>query len=171
MTDEISVVDIIITWFLFWVLTLTGLALFAGVTLVPLWQEQTQLVMEYQTVSRQVEGIQNQVDQINEQREALWVDPAYTERIARNTLNLRKVGEETISIEPLSVVSDQNKPNEENISKIDLPKDFSQKWWYKPFLDQQRRTWFLYLACGLVAAGLVIAIASKDRRMRMGFRL
>jgi len=176
MAEEISIFDIIVSWFLFWVLTLGGLVLFAGSILVPLWQEQALLVQEYQAVDRQVSQLKGQVDQVNEQLGALWVDPGYTERIARNELNLRKVGEETAAIVPepvpLKVVPKPTPVPEEGQDAADVVTvpDYRPRWWYKPFLDDQRRTWFLYLSGGLVAAGLIIAITSKDRRFRaLGF--
>ncbi len=172
MSDEISIGDIIITWFLFWVLTLTGLVLFAGVILVPLWQEQVKLALEYQAVNKQVSTLHREVEQVNDQLSALWVDPEYTERIARSELNLRKAGEETIFVEPLQVVSETPRPAEtgETPAAYEIPPDFSKSWWYKPFLDAQKRLWFLYLSGGLVATGLITAIAGKDRRLRaLGF--
>lgn len=163
MSEEISVADIVITWFLFWVLTLAGLLLFAGCILVPLWQEQVQLAREHQEISRQIAKMKTQVDQVNDQLAALWVDPEYTERIARHELNLRKTGEETIAVRPLPVIAELE-TKEESPPELKLPTDFSKRWWYKPFLDPQRRIWFLYLSGGLVATGLITAIAGKDRR-------
>jgi cell division protein FtsB len=170
--DEISIGDIVITWFLFWVLTLAGLVLFAGVILVPLWQEQVKLAMEYQAVNKQVATLRREVDQVNDQLTALWVDPEYTEHIARSNLNLRKVGEETIFVEPLPVIAEAPQPVDpaETSTLYTVPPDFSKSWWYKPFLDPQKRVWFLYLSGGLVATGLITAIAGKDRRLRaLGF--
>ncbi len=170
MPDEISVTDIVITWFLFWVLTLTGIALFAGSVLVPLWQEQRQLAMEYQAVGQQVQEVQREVDHVKDQLNALWVDPDYTERIARNELNLRKTGEETIAVKPLPIIPEIPDPSDEVAADLQPPKDFSQEWWFKPFLDPQRRLWFMYLSGALVASGLIIAIASKERRLKaLGF--
>jgi cell division protein FtsB len=172
MSDEISIGDIIIVWFLFWVLTLSGLVLFAGCILVPLWQEQVKLAMEYQAVHKQTNELRREAEQINDQLAALWVDPEYTERIARSELNLQKVGEETILVEPLEVVTEatQTPANPETVDHETPPTDFSGRWWYKPFLDPQKRTWFLYLSGALVATGLITAIAGKDRRLRaLGF--
>jgi len=169
MSDRISVADIVITWFLFWILTLAGLGLFAGTVLVPMWDQQRKLIAEYKVVQMQIERVQEEVDHVNDQVAALWVDPQYTERIARSELNLRKSGYETLSIEPLPVVPemDQNGRKEE---KIDLPADFSDRWWYRPFMDARHRQWFLILAGGLIVTAIVTAIASKDRRLRaLGF--
>lgn len=170
MSDEISIADIVITWFLFWVLTLVGLVLFAGCILVPLWQNENLLALEYQAVSRQVDGLKKQVDQVNEQLGALWVDPEYTERIARNELNLRKTGEETLVVRPVPVIDETTAESDGQIAPDDRPRDFSKQWWYKPFLDTQKRTYLIYLAAALVATGLIVAIAGKDRRLQaLGF--
>jgi len=168
ISDQINLSDIIVTWFLFWVLTLTGVVLFAGCVLVPLWQEKMQLALEHQAVDRQVRELQKKVDQVNDQLAALWVDPDYTERIARSELNLRKTGEQTIAVQPVSILPDT--PSTESETTITLPRDFSKAWWFHPFLDAQRRTWFMYLSGALVATGLIIAIAGKERRLReLGF--
>lgn len=170
MPNEISISDIVITWFLFWVLTLTGLALFAGSILVPHIEDQNKLITEYQVIDKQVQGLRVRVDQLGEQLSALWVDPEYTERIARNQLNLRKAGEETISVEPLAVVPESPGEGEESLEPPILIANYKDRWWYKPFLDSQKRTWMMYLSGGLVAAGLIIAIVGKDRRLRaLGF--
>lgn len=161
MTEKVSIADIVITWILFWVLTLAGLAIFAGTILVPLWQQQCQLAAEYRQVDKQILRMEQEVNRARGQLTAICVDPQYTERIAINELNLRKAGQEAIRIEPYPILPEQEPVDPEMLA---APRDFSSQDWFKLFLDSKHRRWFLILAGGLIATALVTAIAAKDRR-------
>ena len=161
MAEKVSITDIVVTWILFWVLTLAGLAIFAGTILVPLWQEQCQLAAEYRTVDRQILRMEQEVNRARGQLMAICVDPQYTERIAINELNLRKAGQEANRIEPYPIVPELELLDPKMIS---APPDFSNQEWFKLFLNEKHRHWYLILAGGLLATALVTAIAAKDRR-------
>jgi cell division protein FtsB len=171
MSEKVNVVDIVVAWFIFWVLTILGLTLIGGAVLVPLWQEQYRLVGEYRIVKAQIAEIEEEVDRNRAQLEAICDDPLYMERIARSELNLRKVGEETLRIRPLRAPTDIS---EADPLALPLPKDFSNYWWYKLFLDDSRRRWYIILASCLLATAIITAIATKDRRreeLETGFGL
>jgi cell division protein FtsB len=161
MSDKVSVSDILISWVLFWVLAVLGLIVLAGVVLVPLWHEQCRLTREYQVTDLQIAQIEEEVARYRGQLAAIWVDPQYTERIARNELNLRKAGEETLQIQPLYLASNSAVPI---LSTFSPPRDYTDRWWYRIFLDQKQRRWYLILAGGFLATAVVTAVAMKDRR-------
>jgi hypothetical protein len=160
-SDKISIADIIITWILFWVLTLASMVVFAGTILVPLWQQQCQLAAEYRATDQQIMRMEQEVNRARGQLMAICVDPQYTERIAINELNLRKPGQEAIRITPYSLIPEKELVDPE---MMEAPLDFSTQDWYKLFLNQKNRRWYLILAAGLLATALVTAIAANDRR-------
>jgi hypothetical protein len=161
MSEKVNVSDIVVAWFLFWVLTILAIALIAGSVLVPLWQEQYHLAGEYQIVKTQISEIEDEVNRSRAQLDAICVDPLYTERIARSELNLRKAGEETIRVRPLPLEDDSSAAD---LATLPLPKNFSNNWWYRLFLDDSRRRWYIILAACLLATAIITAIATKDRR-------
>jgi hypothetical protein len=164
--EKIDVADIIVSWIIFWVLTLIGLFLFAGTILAPMMEENRALVTKYQLVKKQIEAMQTVLDEIEDQQAALWVDPQYTERIARSQLNLRKVGEETVSIQPLQILPEENPKSAISSDNISIPPDFSSRWWFKPFLDTKKRQWFMILSAAFVATAIALAMAAKEKRLK-----
>ena len=162
MAEKVSITDIVITWILFWVLTLAGLVIFAGTVLVPLWQEHCQLAAEYRAVESQVLRMEQEVNRARGQLMAICVDPQYTERIAINELNLRKAGQEAIRIEPYPILFDQESLAPQ--TTMAAPTDYSNQEWFKLFLNEKHRRWYLILAGGLLATAFITAIAAKDRR-------
>lgn len=161
MSDRVSVADIVITWVLFWVLSLAGLAIFAGTILVPLWQEHCQLAAEYRHVNRQIVRMEQEVNRARGRLLAICVDPQYTERTAINELNMRKAGQEAIRIDPYPIALESEPVDPQMLA---APRDFSNHEWYKLFLNPKQRRWYLILAGGLLATALITAIAAKDRR-------
>jgi cell division protein FtsB len=85
---------------LFWVLTVTGLALLALVLILP-------LVRQHQTMDIMVQQMQARNDKLNadatrllSERDALLYDAFYVEKLARRDLNMTRKGEEQVSIIP-----------------------------------------------------------------------
>lgn len=142
----------------FWMLSALGLGTLGACLLLPVNRQYLEAREEHRAMYQQVQQLQQQVKQANFLIEAARTDPQYNEFIARNELNYRKPGQEsiTLQVEDPDIRQDKEKPLQGSF----LPD--TQRWWYAIFL--QKRSQVILLIMGGVCLVVAILICNRPKQ-------
>jgi hypothetical protein len=152
--------DLLVCWLMFWAFSGLGLAILAGTTLVPLWDEHRGQMADYERLTAQNTLMEQRLSELDNQTSAMKADPQYVEHIIRQEMNLRTQGEETVRIEPEPIGR-----GEPAVDLTPLP-DWSRQGWFQPFLVPENRRWLMIFGMALLFAALMVSVGGR-RRLRM----
>lgn len=152
MTDA-DINRIIFKWFVFWSLTITGLALLGAVILIPMLAKNQQMVYEYEIIKKQVSQINHACKKLRIKTAAIGEDPQFTEDVIRKELNLPKKGVETITIAP-EKIKFGTQASSDNYWIL----DHANQWWLRPFLQSKNKLWLTIISAGLILGAIISSL-------------
>lgn len=148
--------DFFVSWLLFWVFALLGLGILAGTHLAGSWAENQELQSEYGLLVAQNDELEQQLSQLESRISASRNNPQYTERVLRRQLNLRKEGQETVSVQAVPI----DPPTAPAEGRID---GLLQRRWFRVFANDDNRLWLIGLGGGLIFAAFLVAAGRPQR--------